>query len=323
MGETIMKHLLSIGSAFALILLAGTATGQTWCLVPTEGVNIHPEYANVTTVLLGQHLSEGGILVLSAEEGEEIPGDLYKRGAEACVFVTAVRMGERVKVSAQLKEPSGTIRFAVSLVAANPDDLDSVAARVARALITGEAPREGETIYDVTEDEQDKLKRKKSHMNWGFKILGATHFTSALSRQPVKPGFGGYILYDPRFFLAEISTDFVFGSKGDYSEFSWNIGVSGYYPLSQSNIAPYVGGGVFLSTRSASWEDKTTVGETIDTEKRGFDTDYGISLHAAVGVLLGRTSDVNLRADLRFFVDTFKVDDEFSCGLIYSIGVGF
>lgn len=298
-----------------LLLGAHPVLADTWGIAPVESVNLHAEYANVVRVLLSQHLTELGIVVVPA--GEE--GDAFEAGAVAVVKVAVVRLGEKVKVTAQVVDRNGKVLGAASMTASSPDDLDNVMGRVARSLVSGENPREGETIYDVTAEEQDHLKKKKSTMYWGLGIMGETHFTSELNQQPVKPGFTVFALYDPRFFLAEISTSFAWGSSGDFDEFSWNLGVSGYYPFTQTNFTPYVGGGAFLTTRSSGW----TENDGTDVEEGRDATDFGISLHAAAGILLGRTSDVLIRGEVRFFVDTFEVENKFSCGLLYSASIGF
>ncbi len=307
----------------ALVLFPAAATAQTWAVAPVKGVNIHPDFTKVVSVLLIQHLTEEGITVIDmSNDAAFSPDAAFEKGASAYVVTTILRMGEKVKVSAQVFDKGGKVKGAANLTAANPDDLDSVTARVSRALITGESPHESETIYEVTESDEVNLRQKKANSYWGLRIGGMTHFSSKLTKQPVKPGLGLVWLFDPRIFLIEVGTDFYWGhaSKDDFSEFSWSLDVAGYYPFTQGGFCPYIGGGIGFGTRTSSWQEAPDAEGNYDTST---DTDYGLTVFAGTGILIGRTSTVSVRAELRYFVDTFTVRGEFSNGIMYFASVGF
>jgi opacity protein-like surface antigen len=295
------------------------AGGHTWGLIPGEGVNVHPDFVNVALVLLEQHLVEQGVTVIRGT-AESNPQDFLSQGADGWVRFSIVRMGETAKVTLQAFGADGMPTGACSMTAGSPDDMDNVAARLVRSILTGKGSREGETIYDVTEQEQEQLKKKRSTMYYGLKINGVTAFTSPLSEEPLKYGFGFYGLYDPRIFLAELWTNFTFGSGDGFSEFSWELGVSGYYPFSETNFCPYVGGGLAMATRTATVAADDPDGSW---DNEADSTWSGLSVSAAAGVLFGRTSDVLLRAELRFFADTFKVAGDPSTGLMYTMSIGY
>ncbi len=295
-----------------LMLMSAPALGQpkSWGLVKGDAVNVHPDFVDVARVLLEQHLSEEGITVLPASEGETAAA-LWAKGVEAVVRFSVVRMGENVKISVQKLGPDGTVLAASNMTAASPDDLDAVTARLARHLVSGQKPEEGQSIYEVTDREQEKLKKKRSTYYYSLRVLGATSFTSGLDQFPMKYGAGFSALYDPRAFLAELFTNMYGGSEDDFSEFSWELGVGGYYPLTDLNFCPYVGGTLSLTTHSAEWNG------------RSWHTDEGLTVGLAAGVLLGRTSDIAARIEFRFLIDTFTVDNDFSSGLMGFAPIGF
>jgi len=286
------------------------AQAPSWGLMKGEAVNVHADFIDVTRVLLAQHLSEQGVAVVQPEEGESV-AQLWGRGIEALIKFSIVRMGENVKISVQRLAADGTVTVASNMTAGSPDDLDSVTARLARHLVTGKAPQEGESIYEVTDREQEQLKKKKSTTYYGLRVVGVHSFTSNLNDYPMKYGAGFSVLYDPRFFLAEVYTNMYGGSDDPFGEFSWELGVGGYYPLTDQSFCPYVGGTLGVTLHGASWEG------------REWDTDGGLTVGAAVGVLLGRTADIIARAELRFMVDTFSVGGEFSSGIMGFASIGF
>lgn len=295
-----------------VMLVAGPSFGQStpWGLIRGDAVNVHPDFVDVARVLLEQHLSEQGITVVAAQPGETA-ADVWGRGIEALVKFSIVRMGENVKISVQKLGPDGAVLGASNMTAASPDDLDAVIGRLARHLVTGQKPAEGESIYEVTDREQEQLKKKRSTYYYNIRVIGAHSFTSGLNDFPMKYGAGFSALYDPRSFLAEVFTNFYGGSEGDFSEFSWELGVGGYYPLTDLNFCPYVGGTLSLTTHSAEWTG------------RNWHTDEGLTVGLATGVMLGRTSDIAARIEFRFLIDTFTVDNEFSSGLMGFASIGF
>lgn len=306
-----MKRMALLLSMLLVCVCAqAQAQVRSWGLLKGDAVNVHTDFVDVTRVLLAQHLSEEGVSVVPAEDGETA-ASLWGKGIEALVKFSIVRMGENVKISVQLLAADGTVKMASNMTASSPDDLDSVTARLARHLVTGKAPEEGESIYEVTDREQEQLKKKKSTTYYGLRVIGVHSFTSHLDEYPMKYGAGFSVLYDPRSFLAEVYTNMYGGSDDPFGEFSWELGVGGYYPLNTASFCPYVGGTVGLTLHGASWEGQD------------WDTWGGLTVGAAVGVLLGRTADIIARAEIRFMVDTFTVGGDFSSGIMGFASVGF
>jgi hypothetical protein len=308
--EISMRHIQMILIASLLLALPATALADVWGLEAGETVNVTDDTSRAVALLLEQGLAEEGVTVLRARPGTSTR-EFFAREADAVVRYSIIGIGATTKVSVQLLDESGTADSAFSLSSNTQDDLDTICARLARSLVSGKAPREGESIYEVTEQEQQPLRQKKSNTYYGFKILGVTALTSELTRAPLKFGVGVFALYDPRFFFAELFANISGGSHEDFQEFSTEFGVAGYVPFTKSTICPYAGLGVALATRTANWSGRST------------NLDGGLTGSASLGLIIGRTSDVTLRTELRYFVDTFDVDKEFSSGLMYFAAIGF
>jgi hypothetical protein len=297
-------------SFLLLLALPTTAFAAVWGLEAGETVNVSADTTRAVALLLEQNLTEAGVTVLRGSSDARTSA-FFAKGADGVVRYSIVGMGATTKVSVQLLDEDGRAQSAFGLSSSTQDDLDTVCSRLARSLVSGTAPREGEDIYGVTKQEQAPLRQKKSNTYYGFKILGITSLTSELTRAPLKFGVGAFALYDPRYFFAELFAHISGGSQDDFQEFSTEVGVAGYYPFTKTAVCPYAGLGVALATRTANWSGRSN------------NLDGGLSVAASIGLLLGRTSDVTLRTELRYFVDTFDVDKEFSSGLMYFAAIGF
>src|SRR5262249_53778077 len=152
-----------------------------------------------------------------------------------------------------------------------------------KALATGRPSSETAELDTVTETEAMPLLRRASTHVFGLGI--GTVIPMADDTEPL-PGISLFWLYDARNFLADVTLQFhAREGRGDVS-----AGLGVYYPLTRSDLAPYVGGGVRYAA-------------THYTEGSGGN---GLQLYAALGLLQGRLGSVQLRAQLELFVDTFS-----------------
>jgi len=90
------------------------------------------------------------------------------------------------------------------------------------------------------------------------------------------------------------------------------VALGAYYPFLRTDFTPYVGGKVKYGYFSY-----------------GGNGSAGVALEPTFGMLLGRTSSVQIRAELGYFVDTFSEDPKLggdarvSHGLELTVGLGF
>ena len=118
--------------------------------------------------------------------------------------------------------------------------------------------------------------------------------------------------------MADVAIDV--GTHESHGSFAASIG--GYYPLLREDFTPYIGGVV-------RWAFMNLGGNGAS----------GLMLQPTVGVLLGRLSSVQLRAEVGYFIDTFGEPEKvagaldtspatngpkhYSHGFALNVGIGF
>jgi hypothetical protein len=295
-------------------------------LLPPTGLNGHEGFLAASGDVLRGHLERTGkfkVLMVQGATGTQEPTAAQAvqagraAGADLAVTLRLTRLGSTSRARlAAYRLSTGELLHVDDLPAATPDDLDPVLQRLAQGLATGKPARDLAEIDTVTQKESDAhLKVAATHV-FGLR-LGAIFPLNRPrgSGEAALPGFGVFWLYDTRSFLAEIAIDY-YRSHDDYS---FSLGLGGYYPFGRGNLSPYLGGGMRYS-----WVAFGSEGAS------------GLSLFGAGGVLFGRLSTVQIRAEVGYFVDTFRADylfppnqpatppeRRFSHGPALSAGIGF
>ena len=190
--------------------------------------------------------------------------------------------------------------------------------RLAKSLATGIKTAKNEDIHTVTQREQAALRRRTANQYIGFTLGGQV---SAGHETGFMPGFGFSWLWDNRNVL--LGADLRFAGVGTNSS-AWDIALSGYYPLSEANITPYLGGGLALSGFSTTTEIKDQTMQSYHYDEE-LETEHGsgMSFFLGGGVLIGRTSTVSIRPELAYSVSTFTLDDKLIHGLRFGVTLGF
>jgi hypothetical protein len=307
--------LSSILLAVALPSIA-QASKPIIAVAPVSGVNVHQGYLDASGDVFAGYLRATGAyqaFVVPGEGGrQELTGvDAAALGQSANANAVAVlhitRLGSAATIRLAMYEAGGALSHTDQLKAATPDDMDKVLARLAKGVATGKPAKENADIETVTQHEGRALTKQAANSSWGIKIGMLVPTESAGSVDPV-PGLGVFWLYDARSFLAEVDIGFHTGDDaGDFY-----VGLGGFVPLARTNLTPYVGGNV-------RW---------IAAEYGG-SGGSGIQLAGGGGLLIGRLSTVQFRADLQYFLNTFEEtnykNDESSVshGLSFNLGVSF
>lgn len=303
-----------------LVLLPAAAHADRVALVPASGTNLHEGYLQAAQDLARGHLEGAGyeVVTLDGPNGTREPGAsectaaAQSAQAHLAVVVHVTRLGNSAKVKLTAYDAStGQVYYRDQLTAGSPDDIDAVLERLAKGMATGRPAEATADIHTVTQKEADPLRKRLATNVFGVRIGGvaALHRPDGGS-EDVLPGIGVFWLYDVRTFLADVSIDF--HSRDDHGDFS--VGLGSYYPLSQENTAPYVGGGLRYGVSDYG-------GDASD----GGD---GVSVHASAGVLIGRLTTVQLRGQLDYFFNLFSErlptgETVSSNGLVASFGIGF
>lgn len=304
---------------FSLLLLApALAHAERVAVLPVSGVNLHEGYLQAAQDLLRVHLEGTGrydVVMIDGPHGarEVSPQDAMAQaqaaGAQIAVVVHVTRLGSSARIRLVAYDPAtGRIVQRDELAAGSPEDIDPALERLAKAMATGKRAADTADIYTVTEKEADPLRKQATTSVFGLKIGALVPVSSAGEGEPAMPGAGIFWLYDVRTFLAELAADFhLKDGNGDFT-----IGLGAYYPFSQNNTTGYLGGGLRYG-----W---VNLGNG--------DSGAGVAFHATAGLLVGRLSTVQLRAEVAFFMNTFTESDiggveTRANGVVVSGGLGF
>lgn len=286
-------------------------------VAPVSGVNVHQGYLDASGDVFAGHLRATGAyqaFVIPGEGGRsELTGtDAAALGSSAAANAVAVlhitRLGSAATIRLAMYEVNGALSHTDQLKAASPDDMDKVLARLAKGVVTGKPAKSNADIETVTEQEGRPLTRQAANSTFGIKIGMLVPTESAGGEVAATPGLGIYWMYDARSFLAEVDIGFHTGDEAH----DFYVGLGGYVPLSRSNVTPYVGG-------SLKWL----------AAEYGGDGGSGLQLGGGGGVLIGRLSTVQFRADLQYFLNTFeetnyKTDEStVAHGLSFNLGISF
>jgi hypothetical protein len=180
------------------------------------------------------------------------------------------------------------------------EDLDAAMERLAKAYVKGLSARNVAEIDTVTAKEARPLQRIEATRSFGFRLGMVWPDTTATLDHGT--GLGMFWAYDARDFLADLTIDGAWGQ--DVHQLTFGFGA--YYPLTRTNLAPYLGAGVRYA-----WVDY------------GATSGHGFQLYAAAGLVVGRLSTVNIRVQAEYWLNTFGNGGEQVSGAGASLGLGF
>jgi hypothetical protein len=301
----------------ATLLAPAAALAEPVLLLPATGSNLHEGHLAAATDVLRGHLERTGRFTVvrgappapgreptAAQAGEAARA----AGVPLAVTLHLARLGSTASVRLAAVGPDGAVRHTDELVAGTPEDLEPVLRRLAEGLAAGKPARTLAQIDTLTVREADAYAKYAATNVFGIRLGGATLLDRGLDGDAAKVAGGGiFWLYDARSYLAEIAFEVLDGDADDRLT-ALTLGV--YYPLSRGNVAPYVGGGLSYAWSSGPGDDG-----------------HGLALRATGGLLVGRLSNVQLRAELSLFATTFERvvagDKERDFGPMVSVGIGF
>lgn len=306
--------------ALVLVLAPAAAFAERVALLPATGANVHADHLVAATDVFRAHLERTGrfqvaIVPSPAAEGAEASfaqaaEAARAAGADVAVTLRVSRLGANAHVRMGAYRTDGSVAHVDELVAATPDDLDPVLQRLARGFAEGRPARTVAEVDTVTQKEAEAYRKMQATNVFGLR-LGATMILNRAGTDEdtgTAAGLGIFWLYDARSFLADVGLDY-YGGEGGHL---FSIGLGAYYPFSRGNTSPYLGGGLAYSI--------------LET---GGDGGAGLAVRAGGGVLFGRLSSVQIRADVSFWLNTFSEDPDTGAdpvnpyGVVGTIGIGF
>jgi hypothetical protein len=306
---------LAVVAVLSTPAMAAAVTGAV-TVTPLVGMGVHADLVNGATRLLALALRDEGLTVVELEPGAAPAANTQQ------VRGSILAIGRKAVVEVELVDVTGASVWRGRLTAASPEDLDKVLSRLADGLANGRSVEENQDIYSVTDAEARALPREEANSTFGLRIGAVSMFRDDTE---FLPGFGITWLYDMRSFM--IDTTLEYKGIGVDREGFGGLWVSGLFPFSEKDFSPYAGVGLGIvgyerqskcAADSGLFDDQCP-----DTYDYDADGGAGLGFQGTVGVILGRTRSVNLRAEARYVYGAFEVRGEAVHGLGLGIAAGF
>jgi len=266
-------------------------------LLPASGLNVAPTILDAARDLLKDHLQRTGrytvITGAGVSSSDEPTASVAIEQAQAAhaqqaVVLRLIHLGASTRVRFTVYGLTGQVVYWDSMaITGGPGDMDVVLQRLVRALVIGKPVRESAELESVTNDEMNTLNRRTANKVFGVHVFTLLPFNATDAKFKAVPGIGLFWMYDARSWMADIALDL--GGAGNRQIFDVSLG--GYYPFLREDFTPYVGGKVRYGYFSFGGAGSA-----------------GLALEPTFGVLLGRTSSVQLRAEVGYFVSAFTED---------------
>ena len=238
------------------LTLWSLSAGASVMVLPVEGTNLEPgETEAIGQMVAGAYQKERNEAVIPPKDVEKVIEEAgsyqaaaQKLGASEYLYITAVRLKERVVVTATLYSADGKMLHSAKMSADSLDDIEPASERIAMALVGRKSTKQTRTLDTITKSEG-----RKPNRTWVEKVMGIkAGLTYPLGYgETIAPmmnfGFNGRL--ESRTYFVEFGAGFSIPAlrKDDGSELSYGglyseLGFN--YYLGDSNVSPYVGGGV-------------------------------------------------------------------------------
>ena len=272
------------------------AAPRTVALIPPSGDNVAPAVLQAARELLKDHLQRTGAYTVvepagaaptaeepTAAQAAQVAAAL---GAEQAIVLRITHFGSsaRIRLNAYAAGSGQLVYWDSTVISGGPDELDPIIQRLVHAMQIGKPVRDSAEIDTVTDKEMQNLNRRTANKSFGVHLFTLLPFNTAGGSFGAVPGGGIFWLYDARSWMADISLDL----GGHSGNLYYDAAIGGYYPLLREDFTPYVGGVVRLAYMNLGGQGAG-----------------GITLQPTAGILLGRLSSVQLRAEVGYFFNTF------------------
>ena len=269
-----MNTRLHFRTLLCLFLLSSSvAHAIEVCVAPASGPGVATGQLQTITDLVRSAVGEAGSSVVAPEN------------PSACTVTlrTKVLKLDSATILSVEKWEENRMTFSTQLKAARTDELDRIANRVVRAVLSETAAKADARVDDVTEDEATHGVARRPARSGYFASFGPA-WLSNLNATGLGVGISGGYAWDVNRVILQLQGDFVTRSAAIWSA----AGLSGRYFLGSSDLAPYVSGqfgyGFAKQAKSGIFTGETTT---------------GFALGAGAGLHLLRTTIVNLAVGAR------------------------
>lgn len=299
-----LRPLLLIG-----LLAPGLARGaEVIGLLPVTGANVDPGTLEAARDVLRSHLEANGRQVrLAAGDPMREPAALEAAaaaqavGANRAAVLRLSRLGAGLRARLTVYEvPGGRQLHVDDMPAGSLEDIDPVLQRLAQGYAAGSRAAAVAEIDTVTDKEAQPLKRIPASKGFGVRLGGITPLDPGGSESGTGGGF--FWQYDSRTFFVDVSFDGFWGRH--YHDVSTGFGA--FLPLLRGNATPYLGAG--LRYAWARFEGHWS---------------SGLQPQIAGGVMIGRLTTLQIRAEVAWYYATFQTARLNPHGLFWTAGVVF
>lgn len=318
-----------------LLLPAAAAAEEVWSVLPlgTRGVDLDTA-ATFRDLLIAELGARNEASFVDADKAcTDVPcarSAGRAAGAGVVVFGQLAALGQKIVVTVTAAEveggpPLSSQRISVDSV----EDLEAAAARIATAILKGEAADDTGELGTITDKESQPDRRREGDSGLSLRIGGLKPFG-----EPLDGAFGimfdlGY-WYEARDFSIEPS----FGYRGaaesndDQRYDRINFDIAAHYILLRGDFAPYVGlGGGLRWIREARRQPVTAVSNNLWSETSNDledDSGWGPGVLGRVGLLLFRTYTLRVALNVQYDVTFVDLHGESpSQAVEFGIGVIF
>ena len=259
-------------------------------VLPVDGTNLEPGDVDAIWQLVAQaYQGERRETVLpkeqtraAIEDAGSYPAAAQKLGASEYVYVSAVRLHQKIVITGSLYASDGKLLHSAKMSATGFDDLELVSERLARALVRRENAKKTQEIDTVTKTESIRPNRTWIEKVHGFKVAVAYPYVHKESIAPtLSLGWNGR--FESTNYFLEFGVGFMVPAN---DEKRWDYAYGGLYSelgaslyLTKSSISPYVGVGAMprLASRSVA----------------------NVALYAQTGLMFFRESSTRFYTDFR------------------------
>jgi hypothetical protein len=256
-------------------------------VLPVEGTNLQPGEADaIGQMVTSAYQIESKDTVLppatvqkTLDETGAYATAAQKLGASEYIYVTAVRLDQRIVITATRYSPDGKFVHSAKISASSMDDIEPASDRLAKALVNRKTATEARNIDNVTRTEEQQALRTSSQKVAGFKgsFTYPIGYTETLSPQA---SIALDLRLESRMHFIELGIGLTFAAGDDNPGYGglW-ADIGGNLYLSDENTAPYLGGGLMPRLMSENIAN--------------------LAPYAQVGMMFFRESKTRLYADFR------------------------
>ena len=241
---------------------------------PATGTNVTDGDLGVATQLIRNSVPE-----VSRNEVVSSPDQ-----ADFSLRPNLMRLGAAYELGLAKVDKDGTISFSSQLKAQQMDELDKVATRLTRSVLTGIRATDDQHVGEITHEEaREGTERRPARKEWYLGFGGAEF--SNLNASGLGYSLGAAYAWDVNTALIKLMAEF---AELD-SAFVASVGLGGNYFLTTGDVAPYLAADFGFGGAKAQGGGGFFSGQTLG----GFDVGVG------GGIQFLRTSSVNLDIGFR------------------------